>query len=277
MKPIDDDRMPILHLEADELLSRYESLLKTCYVQGIRLRVPTPISDIFHKTRIEVERRGLTPQVKRPSILNPNDPDPIFHNSHSIVRYLDEPFRSQFFSGLISLRSASEYVIDPNPARRDDEHERPFMYPNQTVKSQGIDYPASKIRLQRTIIGADGLPLPYYVVSFSLEESAKLTRAFNVNGYVIISDYTKLFRLLEKELVHHYPGASIFFRSVTYYDPLAGDPDPKTPWDTLSHKPIGYYYQHEVRIIVTSPDVLNDRLNLRISAPKGLLQIRKVE
>jgi hypothetical protein len=103
MKRIDDDHMPILHLEADELLSRYESLLKACYVKDIRLRVPTPISDAFHETRIEVERRGLSPQVKLPSILDPNDPDPIFHNGRSIVRYLDEPFLSQFFSGLISL------------------------------------------------------------------------------------------------------------------------------------------------------------------------------
>jgi hypothetical protein len=154
MKRIDDDHMPILHLEADELLSRYESLLKACYVKDIRLRVPTPISDAFHETRIEVERRGLSPQVKLPSILDPNDPDPIFHNGRSIVRYLDEPFLSQFFSGLISLRSASEYVIDSNPARRDDEHERPFMYPNQTLTIQGIAYPATKIRLQRQIIGA---------------------------------------------------------------------------------------------------------------------------
>jgi hypothetical protein len=101
-------------------------------------------------------------------------------------------------------------VIDSNPARRDDEHERPFMYPNQTLTIQGIVYPATKIRLQRQIIGADELPLPYYFVSFSSEESAKLTRAFNANGYVIISDYTKLFRLLEKELVRHYPRRKYF-------------------------------------------------------------------
>ena len=269
-------RMPTAHLEEGVLISRYESLLRACYLQGTRLRIPTLISDAFHETRIEVGRRGLSTRITLPSVLNPDDPDPIFHN-HSIVRYLEEPFLSQFFSGSISLAPAKSYATQPNSARRDNEHERPFMHSNQIVTINGISYPATDLQLKRQILGVGGLPLSYHFISFSSEESLKLARDFEADGCVIIRDYSKFFGLLEEELLRHYPEADISLRTVTYYDPSAGDPSPKTPYDILSHKPIGYYYQHEVRIIVTGSDSLNDRLNLQISPPDGLFQLRKFE
>ena len=266
-------RKPVSELGNDVLVSRYQSLLHACRVKDLRFLVPTFISDAFHETRIEVERRGISPDIG-PSIINTDDPDPINHD-HSIVRYLEEPYLSQFLSGTISLGHAKDCAADPNPARKDDEQKRMFMHPNQVVTIGEIKYPTSDIEFKIQILGDDCLPLSYHFVSFSTEESVKLARAFGTDGCVIIKDPSKFFDLLEKEIIRRYPKADVSRSNVTYYDPLAGNPSRKTPYDLLSRKTIDYYFQHEVRIIVEGADGLDDRLNLQISPPEGLFQLRK--
>lgn len=88
--------LPIANLEEDELIDRYESLLKACYLQGRRILIPTDIQEIFHECRIEVDRRNLGARITFPAILCPDDGMPVLHQK-SIIRYLREPHLTDFF------------------------------------------------------------------------------------------------------------------------------------------------------------------------------------
>jgi hypothetical protein len=266
-------RLPIGDLEDDELIDRWEWLLKACYLQGKRILVPTDITEIFYECRDEIDRRNLTARVNLPAILCPDDELPVVHQK-TMVRYLRQPHLSDFLNGVISFAPAADYRVEPDLARRDDEHARPYsIFPKQTVIIGGNEYIATKIRMRREICGEDGSQIPYHFVSFSAEQSRKLGREFRADGAVLVPNYRRFYELIRRELAREQPNAQLQLQQVKYYDPHGVDPATEDSIDILWRKPIRFFCHHEVRMVILDGLPVDGRINVKISPTKGLFRL----
>jgi hypothetical protein len=175
-------RMPIEQLTDGELRSRCEALLRSSHQRENHLDVPEELVAALRECHREAERRGITAEIDLSQILRRDDPAPVVHRQ-AIVRYLREPHLAAFLRGVISFAPANLYKNAPDFARRDDEHERPYMVHDQPLNfSGGGSYFGTQIRMR------DKIGVPYHFVSFSAEQSLKMQRAFGADGAVIISD-----------------------------------------------------------------------------------------
>ncbi len=175
-------------------------------------------------------------------------------------------------SGVVSFGPSGLYRDAVNSSQQDDETRRRHRYPNQTVVIGGVSYPASSIVLHGEIAEMDGAPIPYHLFCTSCEESAKLCRLFDGDGYVRIRDYKEFFDLVDSELRRTCPRADIFCYSVRYYDDR-GVPPPRQLDEMIMHKTIEYKYQREVRFAVLDGPSLGARFDLQIEVPDGLFEL----
>jgi hypothetical protein len=270
-------RLPISDLEDDELTDRWEWLLKACYVQAPhRLLIPTDINEIFFECRDEINRRNLVERVLLPAILCPDDALPVMHQK-TMVRYLREPHLADFLNGVISFAPAADYRTEPDLARNDDEHVRPYsIFPKQKVIIGGNEYQATKIRMRREICSDDGSRTPYHFASFAAEQSRKLAREFRADGAVVVPNYRRFYKLLRKQLAREQPNAELRLKQVHYYDPFGVDPyNTDDSIDLLWRKPIKFICHREVRIVILNGEPTGARINIAISPMKGLFQLHK--
>jgi hypothetical protein len=259
--------VPIAELTKSELLMRYEWALKACWLNGQTLRIPSDIRAVFDECRTEIEGRVLSAEANLPSMLCADDPAAINHET-PIVRYFHRrEHLEQFLGGSISLAPASEYRTQIDPARSDDEHVRPYACANQSVTfSDGLSYPLTEIRMRRNIGYPDGTLFPYHVLSFSSEQSRKLSRDFQSNGAVLIRNIQLFFDLICDKLRIEQPKAIVHLRNVDYYDPFAVNPSAGGSIDILWRKPFQFLYQREVRVVVLNGSPENGRINIHIPA-----------
>lgn len=263
--------MPIGQLTDQEIKQRCESLLRACHQRGNHIDVPHELVRAFKECSQESARRGISNTLDLGQILRRNDPAPVVHPG-SIVRYLREPHLTEFANGVISFAPATSYAQEADPARRDDEHARAYMVPDQVLEFSGVEYPTTEIRMRRTIAGDDGRLFPYHLVSFSAEESHKLRRSFTADGAVVISEPKAFVDLLWKKLRVDQPNCSIQLRRIKYYDPMAKFPDTKGS-DILFLKSIEFAWQREARIVILDGLPENQRIHLTISPPQGLMRV----
>jgi len=273
-------KKPVTQLSEEELLERLESLLMACHVNTTErpktklLRVPGSLIGAFSETYKEVESRGLKEKIKVPKIISESDPAPVFHKN-LLIRYLEEPYLVLFASGMISLRFAKGFKDDPNAARKDDELMREYHGPDGDVNIGGEIYKATNFKIQHHIRDISGREIPYHLVSFSSEESRKLARAFNTAGYVVIQDFKKFYNLFSDALHLKFPKADVRFEDVEYFDPLENK-SAQLIGELIHRKSFHFQYQNEARISVVNSGVIEERLNIQIDPPLGMMKIVKL-
>lgn len=259
-------RIPIAQLTDLELRARCEALLRACHQSDSNLQVPDDLIEALRECHDEAHRRGVAAAIDLAEILRRDDPAPILH-PRAIVRYLKEPHLSAFLAGVVSFAPAEVYKDDPSFARRDDEHERPYMVHDQPIKfDNGQSYFGTQIRMRQRIA------VSYHLVSFSAEQSMKLKRAFAADGAVIIREPKVLVDLVWRELSRRQPAATLELRRVEYYDPMAGGGKRKKGSHILHRKPLDFAWHREARVVMLGGEPQGQRINVEISWPAGLIE-----
>ncbi|MFL6519184.1 MAG: hypothetical protein ACJ8NS_03110 [Chthoniobacterales bacterium] len=265
-------RIPIGQLTDEELQCRCQAILRACHQRGNHLDVPAELIEPLEECYREANNRGMTDGIDLSRILRKDDPVPTVH-PRAIIRYLREPYLSDFLRGVISFAPASVYKNDPDFARRDDEHARPYMVPDQIVVFNGGSYPTTRIRMRHNIVAADHQPLPYHFASFSAEQSLKMQRAFTADGAVLITNPKAFADLVWRALSREQPHTSLQLARVKYYDPMAGAAALKKPNQTLWMKPVEFAWHREARLVIMGGEPGDKRVNIEIDPPNGLLSL----
>jgi hypothetical protein len=260
-------RIPIAQLTELELRRRCEAILRACHQREGHLDVPDDLVDALRECHAEAHRRGIADAIELADILKRDDPAPVVHR-RAIVRYLKEPHLSSFLSGVVSFAPANVYKDDPHFARRDNEHERPYMVHDQPLEfDSGQSYFGTQIRMRHRIAAS------YHIVSFSAEQSMKLKRAFAADGAVLLREPKLFVDLVWEELSRSQPGATLELARVKYYDPMAGGATPKKGTEILHRKPLDFAWHREARLVMLGGEPEDHRINASISPPTGLFQL----
>jgi len=264
-------KVPIQDLSDEALANRMTGLAINLYYDEARLMLPADVGDLFRETLDECKRRGLDQVQVVPACIHQDDSPPKIHNGQ-LIRYDKRDRLERLIQGIISFGPSHIYKDAVVEAQQDDETQRRFLYPNQVVTIGEVEYPASNIVLHSHIAEEDGTPIHYHLFCAAYEESQKLCRAFHADGFVRIRDYKQFFGLLEAELKRNFPQAAPLGGEVRYYDDREGH-NSKTLEDIIFCKTINYIYQREYRIAVLDAPQPNQRFEIQISIPEGLLEL----
>jgi hypothetical protein len=104
----------------------------------------------------------------------------------------------------------------------------------------------------------------------STEESAKLQRAFNADGYVLVQSYRTFYEVLSNALREKYGEVHCCSSVINYYDDRQ-EPTLKTVEDLMFSKSFLYQYQCEVRFAVLDAPCPEERLEVTVPWPNDLI------
>jgi hypothetical protein len=253
----------------EHLEERLQGLAKNLFLANGQLYVPTDIRQSFFETYEEALRRGMPTKLNVERWILPTDPMPIMH-SISIVRYSKRQWLEEFREGRIRFTTASKFAALENVAQRDDELQRSWHLANRVLTINGVEYPASNMRLSQPVLRKDGCSQVYHSLSFSLEESAKLQRAFSAEGYIVVHDYARFYEIVAEALRSRAKNSQWSSGSVTYYDDRT-EPEWKNVSDIVFSKTVLFKYQREVRVAVFNPPVEQEAFELIVRWPAGLI------
>jgi hypothetical protein len=264
---------PISQFSDDHLRGRLLGLSKNLFFLDGQLRIPSEISLAIRETFAEAGKRGPIPDLGLEKLIDPKDPAPVFHEK-SRVRYASKDRLESFRSGVVTLSPASCYSGLDNAAQRDDELQRSWHMPDTILTIGGVEYPASDLVLRRGMKETGGGSINYHCLAMSTEESVKLQRAFGAEGYVLVHDYRAFYELLSKALLDRFGKLHCCSSRITYYDDCQ-EPQFATLEDLLFSKSFLYQYQSEVRFCVLDAPSPEERLEVTVSWPSGLLSTVK--
>lgn len=125
------------------------------------------------------------------------------------------------------------------------------------------------------LIKKSGDPAHYHILCLSLEESAKLQRAFGADGYVLINRFREFYELITQAIANKYGVTARASDLVKYFDPLLG-PRAKNLRDLVFTKDISFHYQREARIAILDAETEDEFITVEVKWPAGLIsEIRK--
>jgi hypothetical protein len=259
---------PLEEFSDEHLNDRLQGLAKNLFLAEGKLFLPSHVSEVFHSTRTEILRRGPFPRLSVEEWIKPTDPMPIFHPK-ALVRYAKRQRLEELLSGVVWFGSARKYAELQNAAQRDDEVVRSWHAANTTFVIKDIPYPASDLVFRNGIERKDGGSIPYHSLSFSIEESPKLQRAFAAEGYVVIHDGEAFRKAITHALEAKIENCQWSSGGIRYYDDRTA-PVWKDARDIAFSKSILFKYQHEFRITVFGPPIEQDWFRLDVEWPSGL-------
>jgi hypothetical protein len=263
--------MKALEEHSDEHLNeRYQSLGRSLFLAKGKLYYPSHARPLFDAARLEIIRRGLDLRLMVEDWIRPDDPMPTFHTA-AIIRYAKIPRLVDLKEGRVSFAPAPIYKEQTNIAQRDDEMSRHWHMSNTNLPIKGVEYPASNLVHRRQLKSPEDGGTTYHLLSFSIEESPKLQRAFDADGYIVVLSPDKFYDTILSALRQKLGETSggIEFRGVKYYDDLE-EPIFEKPNDILFFKPIHFQYQNEARLAVYGAPNQRERFNLQVSWPEGI-------
>lgn len=264
-------KVPIQDLSDEALGYRMTGLALNLYYDNRRLMLPADVGDLFRETLEECTRRGLKQVLSVPACIHEDDASPKIYSTH-LIRYGKRNHLEKLMQGIISFGPSQLYKDASIEAQQDDEMQRRALAPNQNVIIGDVEYPASNIVLRSQIAEHDGTPIHYHLFCTAYEESQKLRRAFQADGFVRIRDYKRFFTLLEQELERTFPQAAARGSEVRYYDDREGH-NSKTLEDIIFAKTVDYIYQREYRIALLGAPKAKERFEIQVPVPEELLEL----
>ncbi|HEY8932991.1 MAG TPA: hypothetical protein VIM44_06750 [Rariglobus sp.] len=263
---------PLSEVKDEFLINRTHALLKGGHLHGgNRLAIRPEISKAIRVALAEVEKRGLSAKIKMPDILHGSDPLPDYPDG-KLFRYLDDPFLEDFLKGEISFRLARSLKEDAHEGRRDNEMERSFHRANGNITIDDIEYASTDFIVTQPI------GIEYHMLCLSVEKSRKLARDFTKKGmgFVVIHDVPRFLDMIEEAIRRKYPNAYFVAGAVTYFDALSETERMTKIFDeAIKLKEIHYFYQQEYRVAVADTDCAEERLNVSINPPAGMMEIER--
>ncbi len=260
---------PLEQFSNSHLRDRILGLAKNVFFLDGQLRVPSEISHALREAIAEAEKRGPVPDLGLENLVNPKDPAPVFHEQHR-VRYGLREHLEAFRAGVVSLSPAQSFSELENIAQKDDELVRSWHAADTVFSIGGVDYPASDLVMRRPLKDKGGAFVHYHCLSMSTEESPKLQRAFNADGYVLVQSYRTFYEVLSNALREKYGEVHCCWSAINYYDDRQ-EPTLKTVEDIMFSKSFLYQYQCEVRFAVLDAPSPEERLEVTVLWPNDLI------
>jgi hypothetical protein len=241
------------------------------HFNGKTINVPQPIYDAFFTTLAECKKRNVPDSRWFPEIIRTDDPPPTFHED-TLIRYGEREHLDALVTGVISFGPAESYIGAKLESQKDDETRRHHRRPNQVITIGGVQYPASEIKISYDIAETNAAPIPYHILCTSSEESLKLNRAFNAEGFVKIRRPREFLELARVALKQVSPTADLAMENVRYYDDLSERPDRMLD-ELIRSKTIEYSYQWETRFSVLNGPTPGKRFGIKIEPTDGLFEL----
>jgi len=260
---------PIQEFTIGDLHERLQGLAKCGFISEGKFFIPSDVEEAFWEAHDEAQRRGSMPKLEIEDLIQPDDPVPIFHST-KIVRYSKRRYLDAFRSGTVFFGSAQSYATLPNKAQRDDELHRSWHGPNRTILIGETPYPASNIVFKQPIKQRNGDFTHYHSIFFSSEESAKLQRAFDAEGYVLIHDYSEFYGIISEKLSEFVPALNWGSSWVKYYDDKINPSFTKIT-DIVFSKSLSYRFQREARLVVFNAPDPTSGFTIKVTWPPGLI------
>lgn len=264
---------PIEQFSDEHLRVRIQGLAKSLFFRGGQLTIPSEVSSAFREAVSESDKRGMPATLGLDGLIDPNDPEPVFHEQHR-VRYGSTERLEAFKAGVVSLSPAKCYSALENAAQKDDELLRSWHAADTVFSIGGVDYPASDLVMRRPLKEKGGAFVHYHCLSMSTEESVKLQRAFNAEGYVLIQNYRTFYEVLSKTLREKCGNVHCCSSAIKYYDDRQ-DPTLSAVEDFIFSKSFLYQYQSEVRFAVLDAPSPEEWLQVPVSWPSDLISTVK--
>jgi hypothetical protein len=265
-------KVPIENFSDTDLCRRMYGLALNLYYDDQILKLPAAVAELFKEASDECKTRKLDHAFVVPEYTRIGDHAPVIHSS-ALIRYGKRSHLEDLMRGVVSFGPSTLYRDAPIYSQKDDEMKRRFRLPDQVLTIDGVHYPVSDLILHNHIAKMDGTPIQYHLFCAAREESRKLCRAFQADGFVRIRDYREFFDLVDAELQRTCPKADLFGGSVRYYDDKAEQPPRRLEQLTL-YKTIEYQYQREMRFVVLDGLAPGERFEIRIQPPEGLFELR---
>lgn len=260
---------PLSQFSDEHLYARLQGLAKNFYYSDGKLFLPGYVAEAFHETKEEALKRGPLPKLDVKELIHPADPTPTFHEKF-VVRYAKYDRLEELRAGIVSFGPAKHYADLPNAAQQDDELQRDAHLPDAKAITAGTSYPATNLMVSRKIRHRGGDFIHYNFLSMSFEESPKLQRAFEAEGYVMIHDFEVFYATIKAALHTKLGCGRLAYDHIRYYDDRV-PPDLKSDHDLAFTKTIAFQYQREIRISVFEVPNPDERFEIKVKWPTNLI------